>query len=353
MPDSTASAPPSFLSRVPTFWQVQAAGWLGFAALTLPLKQLAYDSLHASLLITAYQLPLALLLTGLLRAVYHRTRPDRRSFWSAATVVVGVCAAAAALDLLISLRANAWIGVLQRYGQLDAAALFAFRTTIYLVWSLAYFLIKAQLTARQQAFQTAIAEEKFRLEALRYQLNPRFLASSLAAIADELDADPVVARAMLLRLTNFYRATLQQTERGQATTLGDELELIRAYLGIESLRLGESINISYQVDDTLLGLPLPPLLLLPLAEQAVQQGRQTLPKAFALKITARRSPEGEILMEVARTGRLQSTTEPVPLSDTDLLNLRARFERHFPGRHRFVLTQDSTRVRATLTLAPA
>lgn len=350
MPDSTPKSPPPVFSRVPAFWQVQAVGWLGFATISLPLKQLAYASLQSSLLITAYQLPLALILTGLMRSFYLRVRPEQRSFWSAVVLVVGTCATAAALDQLISLPLNHWIGVPPQ-ANVNGPAIFAFRTTLYLAWSLAYFLIKTQLAARQQAFHAAVADEKLRLESLRYQLNPRFLASSLAAIADEVEADPVVAKAMILRLTNFYRTALQQSERHDATTVRDELELIRAYLALESLRLGDALKVSYQVDDRLLELPLPPLLLLPLAEQAVQQGRQNLPKAFAIKVTAQRAADGQLLIELAHTGRLHGTTEPGGLPDTDLLNLRARFERHYPGRYQFVMTQDSTRVRATLTLA--
>jgi hypothetical protein len=348
MPHSRTSPPP-YLARLPGFWQAQFVGWLAFSALTLPLKQLAYESLHVSLLITAYQLPLALALTGLLRLVYQRTRPHERSFWTGAALVLGTCALAGLIDLAVSQPANAAIGAADT-GKLTAPALLVFRGTIYLVWSLGYFLIKAQLASRQQAFQTAIADEQLRLQSLRYQLNPRFLASSLAAITDEIDADPAMARAMTLRLTNFYHTTLQQAERDTATTVRDEFELIRAYLGIESLRLGPALTVNYQVDDRLLDQPLPPLLVLPLAEQAVQQGRQALPKPFAIKVTAQLTPTNQMLIEVAHTGRLTGQVEPGGLPESDLLNLRARLSRHYADRHHFVLTQDSTRVRATLTL---
>jgi hypothetical protein len=168
MPDSRPALPPPYLARLPGFWQAQLVGWLAFSALTLPLKQLAYGSLHASLLITAYQLPLALALSGLLRFVYQQTRPHERSFWAGATLVLSTCALAGLIDLAITQPANAAIGVADT-GKFTIPALLVFRSTVYLVWSLGYFLLKAQLAARQQMFQTAIADEQLRLQSLRYQ----------------------------------------------------------------------------------------------------------------------------------------------------------------------------------------
>jgi hypothetical protein len=349
MSDLPHRPPPAFLSRQLSFWQLQLSGWFLFALVTLPMKQLVYDSLSASLLITAYQFPLSLVLTGILRLFYRRSRPADRSFWSAVGLVFGACTVANSIDILVSMPANHYIGVTGP-AHLTEPGLYVFRGTIYLAWSLLYLLIKATLASRQQAFHTAVADEKLRLEAIRYQLNPQFLANSLLTIAHEIDQDPAIARAMTTRLTNFYRTALRQTETDQATTVGEELELLRAYLEIERLRLGRALSVHYQVDDTLLGLPLPPLLLLPLAEKAVKHGAAYSPERFEIKVTAQRTPEGEVLLEIARTGRLHDSPEPTESAGPDLLNLRARLERYYPGRHRFVLTQDSARVRATLCL---
>lgn len=350
MPASSIPSP-AYLSRTPSFWHVQLIGWVAFSIVLLPVKNLFYASLPVSLLITAYQLPVSLLLTGIMRHFYRGAQPTAQSFGSAALLVLVSCAVASALDLMISIPANQVIGA---GGPVDLVepALYIFRGIVYLVWSLGYFLIKYQLAYRQLAFQSAVAAEKLRLDMLRYQLNPKFLANSLAVIADEIGQDPSIARAITTRLAHFYHATLRQTEKGEPATLGDELELLRAYLGIETLRLGQALTVHYQVDDSLLTLPLPPLFLLPLAEQAVQNGRRTLPKAFAIKVTAQKVEDGHALLELSYTGRLHEAipAEPAIATDSDILDLRTRLERHYPGRHRFIQTQDSTRVRSTLYL---
>ena len=336
-------------TRVPLFWQLQLAGWGAFGLLVLPLKQVVYGSMQAGLLITAYQLPLSLALTCLLRYYYQRTAPSSRLGWQAIGLVLAGCATASAVDVLISIPVNHYFGL---FGPVDilAPSLYFFRTTIYLGWSLLYFLLKAQVAARQHAFQAAVSEEKLRLETVRYQFNPQFLTGSLAAISDEIDQDPAIARAMTMRLTNFYRQTLRQVERNATATLGEELELLRAYLEIERLRRGDTLIAQFNVDDSLLAVPLPPLLLLPLVKKAVKYGFATSHGRLEIRISAQRTAAGELLLEVTRTGRLMESSEPGEAAGTDLLNLHARLERHYPGRHHFVMTQDSTRVRASLSL---
>lgn len=349
MPDATRSSSSRLFSRVPLFWQLQLAGWGLFALAVFPMKQMVYGSTSGSLLITAYQLPLSLALTELLRRFYRRTGFARRSIGTGLALVVVACAAASAVDVLVSIPFNRSFGL---FGPVDiaGAGLFTFRTAIYGIWSLLYFLIKARLAEQERLFEHSIASEKLRLQALRYQLNPGFLANSLATIAEEIDQDPAIARAMTMRLTSFYRTTLRHNESGAPTTLREEMELVRAYLEIQRLRLGNALSIQFTVDEDLLPMPLPPLLLLPLAEKAVQAGFAASPRQFEITVTAQRTFEGQALLEVARTGRLAEAADAAEAAGGELHQLRTRLERHYPGQYRFVLAQDSARARATLVV---
>lgn len=95
---------------------------------------------------------------------------------------------------------------------------------------------------RAQAFQAAVAEERHRFELLRYQLNPGVLAKSLTTISHEINQNPAAARVMITQLADFYRNTIRQTDQRRPTTIGDEIVLLRAYLKIERLRLGECLR---------------------------------------------------------------------------------------------------------------
>lgn len=333
------------------FWQLQFLGWGAFALLALPVKQAVYGSWSTSLLITVYQLPFSLGLSGLLRFFYRRNRPDEQVNWLAAFVVVGGCTAAGAADVLVSIAVNR-LSVLDEAALIPETGLYAFRSAVYLIWSLAYFLTKALLRNRALAFQAAVADEQHRLELMRYQLNPNFLARSLSAISHQIGINPASARAMAARLGEFYQSTLRHTDRGQTATIGDELALVSAYLDIERLRLGDAaLQVNYEVDDSLLSGPLPPVLLLPLAEKAVHSGRQTDGRPLEITLTIQRADDGQVLLEISHSGRLdRSNPHFTRAGDPVAPDIRAMLDRHYAGRYRFDVSQDSFRVRTTLCL---
>lgn len=351
MPDLSRFPTSAAPSRARLFWQLQLIGWGAFALLSLPIKQAVYAAWGTSLLITVYQLPLSLGLSGLLRLFYRRNRPDEQANWIAALVVFGGCLAAGAADVLASIAVNRLTG-LDDTALIPETGLYAFRSAVYLIWSLAYFLTKALLRNRALAFQSAVADEQHRLELMRYQLNPNFLARSLSAISHQIGVNPASARAMAARLAEFYQNTLRHTERGQTATIGDELALVRAYLDIEQLRRGEgTLQVNYAVDDSLLSRPLPPVLLLPLAEKAVHSGGRTDGKPLEITLTVQRANDGQVLLEVSHSGRLDRSNPPFTRAgDPVAPDVRATLDQHFPGRYRYSLSQDSFRVRASVWL---
>ncbi len=338
------------IKGVSLFWQLQLAGWSVFAIVSLPLKLAAFGSLAAAVWATALQLPLSLLLSTALRYFYRWVQPTRRPFLHAAGIVWVASAAACFIDASVSLPFTRLFDLPPQSERLETAWYF-FRAAVYLIWSLGYILIKTQLRNRDLAFQTAVDEERHRFELLRYQLNPNFLAKSLATISHQIEVNPATARAMTARLSSFYQNTLRQTDRGQPATIGAELALLRAYLDIEQLRQRDTLQVRFDVDDTLLSLPLPPVLLLPLAERAVQSGDGAPGQPLEIQVTVRREADGQVLLEVSHSGRLDRSSPP--LSDTaesGLAEVRASLNRHFAGRHRFTLNQDSVMVRATISL---
>lgn len=347
-PRPTYSAVPS---RTPLFWQLQLLGWGGFALLTLPLKQAVYGSFESALIVSAYQLPLSLGLSYLLRYYYRRTQPGQRSFWLATGIVAAGCMAAGAFDVLISLPASRALGFFGPAEILNSGIYF-FRTAVYVIWSLGYFLLKAMMLNRAQAFRAAIAEEKHRFELMRYQLNPAFLAKSLATISHQIGTNPATARAMTAKLSDFYQSTLRHLERGKPTTIADELALVRTYLEIEQLRLGATALVPrYEIDGRLLSLPLPPVLLLPLAEKAVREGRAAPGNPLEITVTIEEAADGMTLLEVSHSGRIDPSNPPFATpTETGPADLRASLDRHFGGRYRLNLSQDSFRVRASLWL---
>ncbi len=129
---------------------------------------------------------------------------------------------------------------------------------------------------RERARRDEMHAEQARKEALRAELkalqartNPHFLFNSLNTVAGLIDDDPRAAEQMLERLADLFRYALNSAEVGWVR-LGDELDAVRGYLEVESIRLGERLRFDIDLDGGLLDELVPPLVLQPLVENAVQ-----------------------------------------------------------------------------------
>ena len=117
-----------------------------------------------------------------------------------------------------------------------------------------------------------LAEQKARMEVLRYQLNPHFLFNALTSICAELPPEQTQARAAIERLADFCQLTLFRPAEGEREhpTLAQEMKMISTYLDIEQTRWGELLRVDFQVDPAAQAEKLPPFLLLPLVENALR-----------------------------------------------------------------------------------
>ena len=111
-----------------------------------------------------------------------------------------------------------------------------------------------------------------RLRLLQAQIEPHFLFNTLSNILSLLESEPAKGKAMLEDLTRYLRSSLSRT-RERMTTLGQELDLVRAYLDIYKVRMGERLRYTIEVTgDAQADLPFPPMLVQPLVENALKHG---------------------------------------------------------------------------------
>lgn len=169
------------------------------------------------------------------------------------------------------------------------------------------------ITLRKQEEAARLREEELRriwaerqvvetqLRMLQAQIEPHFLFNTLAHIMSLINTDPGIAKKMLGHLTDTLRVTLRRT-REETLALGQELELIRDYLSICGMRLGSRLRFEINVPEDLLDLPIPPLLVQPLVENAVKHGIEPKIEGGAVSITAERAG-GMLRVRVIDTGR--------------------------------------------------
>lgn len=106
---------------------------------------------------------------------------------------------------------------------------------------------------------------------LRLQLQPHFLFNALNTIASSTWENPAAADQMIGHLSELLRHALS-TEGRDELPLGEELELLEHYLALSRARFGDSLELNMNVDDDARSALVPPLLLQPLVENAIQHG---------------------------------------------------------------------------------
>ncbi len=172
-----------------------------------------------------------------------------------------------------------------------------------------------------------------RLETLQYQLRPHFLFNLLNTLAYLIRTDPARARALTLDLADFLRYTLSRGD--EQTSLEDELEQITRYLELERARFGEELHVVRQIDARLASeVHVPPLLLQPLVENAIQHAARD--GKLTITLRAWRDDHDTLYLQVLDDG--PGPPSPAPAARTrggggvGLQNVRERLDRFYQGR---------------------
>jgi hypothetical protein len=158
-----------------------------------------------------------------------------------------------------------------------------------------------------------------KLSALQAQVEPHFLYNTLASVQALTEVDPARANEMTGHLIQYLRNALPKM-RESVSTVGQEVELVRAYLSILQMRMGERLTFTIDIADSLAALPFPPLMLPSLVENAIKHGLEPQREGGTVHITASLDA-GRLKMVVADTGRGFSET---PGAGVGLANIRER-----------------------------
>jgi hypothetical protein len=349
---------------VPT--RTAGRGWLGpyFAAWLLPATLLvALLAAAAGLSVAAAAalgLPLALLLAQLCLTAAYLTRafPLAPGAALARSLLALVAAAAVTCALWVAL-GRLWAGALAalapafadlpaRYRE-AAPPLYAAGLLLYLLAAAGHYLaasLAASRSAERRALEAQVLAREAELRALRAQVDPHFLFNSLNAVAALAGSDPAAARRTALLLAGFLRRSLRLAER-EAVPLGEELEAARAYLAIERVRFGDRLAVEERIAPGLEALPVPPLILQPLVENAVRHGVARRLAGGAVVLEAARRPDGLLL---AVTNERDPEAPPGGGEGIGLANVRRRLEAAYGRRARLTAGAREESFRAELLL---
>lgn len=189
--------------------------------------------------------------------------------------------------------------------------------------------------AEQREAKANILARDSELKALKAQVNPHFLFNSLNSISALTSVDAKRAREMCILLADFLRATLGLGEK-TAIPVSEELALIRSFLAVEKVRFGARMMVQEYVDPQALDCLVPPLLLQPLVENAVNHGVSNLLDGGWIKLEIRAVKDGLVLQVENNFDR---DTPPRKGTGTGLRNVRQRLETRYG--HKATITLDN------------
>ena len=137
------------------------------------------------------------------------------------------------------------------------------------------------------------------LATLQSKINPHFLYNSLNAIASLIHEDADKAESMTLKLSKFFRYSINQSQE-PLVSVQEDMEIVSNYLDIEKVRFGDRINFFMHFDNELKQAKIPRFLIQPLVENALKHGLNNVANGGELRIDIRKTDR--IIISIADNG---------------------------------------------------
>jgi hypothetical protein len=209
-------------------------------------------------------------------------------------------------------------------------------------WMVTYIAVTAGRRTREKQLALRDAE----LRALELQINPHFLFNSLNSIRGLVVENPPLAQDLITRLANILRYNLHR-DAEHTVPLDSELEAAADYLALESARYEDRLRVHYEVEPVTRPMPVPPMLVQTLVENAIKHGIATIPDGGDLRLSAA-IEHGALVLRVENPGRLEEPKPGVPR--LGLQNLRDRLRILYGPAGKLDLYAQNGRVTATVRI---
>lgn len=191
--------------------------------------------------------------------------------------------------------------------------------------------------AQRQALSFELERSEFardsldsRLRLLQAQVEPHFLFNTLANVRELVDSGSSQASKVLSSLIAYLRAAVPNLNDA-ASTLGQELDLVRAYLELMHMRMPDRLQFTLDIDKEALFIKCPPMTLLTLVENAVRHGIDPSEEGGQINVTVRLEGERCFALVVDTGVGLGQGNQGSQGLGTGLSNLRERLQLIFSG----------------------
>ncbi len=224
----------------------------------------------------------------------------------------------------------------------DSHTTFLLRT--FAISSIVIALAMRYLYISSEWRRSIVLEAQSRISALQALIRPHFLFNSMNTIAALTRSNPSQAEEAVEDLSDLLRATMGSPK--DLSSLKQELEIAAIYQRIEKLRLGDRLNVRWQLGDLPMRARIPNLTIQPLLENAIYHGIELLPEG------------GDVVVEGRRDGKSLEIRISNPVADGKerdkignrmaMSNIRQRFELAYGSRGSVDIDDSNNRFVVTL-----
>ncbi len=186
--------------------------------------------------------------------------------------------------------------------------------------------------------RSVVLEAQARISALQALIRPHFLFNSMNTIASLTRSNPRQAEEAVEDLSDLLRANLGGS--GDRTTLKAELEVAAIYQRIEKLRLGDRLNVRWEVADLPMRALIPSLVIQPLLENAIYHGIELLPDGGDVVVTGKR--DGDYLTIKVTNPIAASAVRAKPGNQMAMTNIQQRFDLAYDTRAHVDVDEDES-----------
>lgn len=260
------------------YWLFQAFGW-GIFALINTFFAVTFDQFNDRFMIrVGIFIILGIAFTHLMRWIIHQTglllRPLNRQIAGFVFLTFLISIAIELIKLFVY-RVFKLEGENAEITFLGRLLINAFTSFVYLfIWSSIYFMYHYVAKSRKQQLDTLQLEslvKELELKTIKAHINPHFIFNSLNSIRALVVENPERARQAITELSNILRSSMQ-ADKSESVMLEKELNIIKDYLALENMRFEDRLKIEYDINQDTLGLPVPPMMLQTLVENAIKHG---------------------------------------------------------------------------------
>ena len=219
---------------------------------------------------------------------------------------------------------------------------------IIFIWVACYLVIKLLLklnSDRIERLELNTTLKQAQLNTLKGQINPHFMFNSLNNIRGLMLEDVEKSRDMLTKLSEMLRYSLTKNDVN-AIALEEELEMVENYIDLSKIQLEDRLKFDKDIDPKSLNVPIPPMIIQLLVENAAKHGIANLKEGGAISLKTKHLGE-QLLIEVSNTGNLKIDKNSTQLG---LNNIRQRLRLLYLDKAKFSLEEENGEVLASIQI---